>query len=511
MVDGKLLRSSVSAINTFRMCPRKWHWLKVSGLPDKPPGRGVKLGLEGHSRLEHYYKSKQDVLSPLEKLAFERKFLPLPNDAIKSEQGFEFMEGDVKIIGYIDLTELRENDVAITDFKYKGDLDQWAADAEDLVDPESSDGVQMLGYIRAMRALGMDRQTATVRHVSFQHTGRKDCVLAEATIPVEEGIRRWDSIVATVLPKMSEAAGIKDSLRVLGNENACDKYGGCAFRDRCFDPMARFTNAIREFGEAANTGSNVVLTASAKETDMGGILDRILSQDAAPTSQKIEVSASPPPVATVTVEKLAAIDAGLALNADGTGPAPTQALPLVLPPDAPKSDPKLAARLEPEAVAAPKKRGRKPKVTAAGAEIPAASTAEVDAEYAQPAASLFPAEAKAESVAIVPTQALNVSAGVHIYLGCAPMGVAAQNLIHHVKAVEKEFIEKLKLPLTDLRLASGNEIGFGKWKPLFSEVLQKRLPPAGHYLVVPGDERVDIAVSAYAEVLPAGSVVIKTF
>ena len=61
MKETRQKSPSVSAINTFSMCPRKWHWLKVSGLPDKP-GRGVRLGLECHSRLEHYYKAKRDVL-----------------------------------------------------------------------------------------------------------------------------------------------------------------------------------------------------------------------------------------------------------------------------------------------------------------------------------------------------------------------------------------------------------------------------------------------------------------
>ena len=134
--NGKLIKVSVSSINKFRGCPRAWHWRYVAHIPDKEMSRGQQLGIEGHERFEHFYTTGQDVFGPLERMAAERGYTP-PFDPKKvfPEAEFDFMEGTIKVNGFIDIVWLRETDIALIDWKFKSDIDKYAASEEDLIDP----------------------------------------------------------------------------------------------------------------------------------------------------------------------------------------------------------------------------------------------------------------------------------------------------------------------------------------------------------------------------------------
>ena len=323
-----------------------------------------------------------------------------------------------------------------------------------------------------------------------------------------EAVRRWDGLVAEVLPKMVEAAAVdeKHSLKVFGNESQCDKYGGCPYLSRCFDPMARFNMA------AAKLESSPTQTAVHQEKTMG-ILDKLVAggkgpnvltpslvagNGAAPVDRKATLLAE---LAAIEAKQKAEVEQPVAASPvapekkiiieDHTGDA--KALPLVLPPDAPKSDPALASKSD-EPAPEPKKRGRKPK-----AEV----VAEAQAHAAMAATQVAVLEAQSEAR----DEVGHPSADVHLYFVGSPVGVQTKSFLDYVYGLEAAILVAAKFEqLGDIRLLSGNDFGFGRWRGILAQNAKKALPLPGHY-IVGTDERALTVAEALAGVLPPGSVV----
>ncbi len=306
---GKLRYTSVSQIQTFVRCHREWHFNKVAHLPGRPPSKGTTRGSEGHERLAHYLSTGQDVLHPLERLAVEQGLLPPPKEKILVEHPLHAIEthkiaaGETPIVGYIDLVDLRAG-VRLVDHKFKKDLSRYGATEKDLVDPKTDAGIQMITYARwAKGSFARNLKEITLEHLSFQTEGRQIVKPTIAKISLDEVLEKWDTI-ASIVGEMRQAASIEDSFQVTANREACGAYGGCPYRDKCFDPMQRVLQGFR----------------TKKENDMG------LMKDA----MKKNGAAVPPPVQ---------------VPAAGVGQA-------VSPPDAPAPVKTLAQPAAPQAVAA---------------------------------------------------------------------------------------------------------------------------------------------------------------
>lgn len=178
-------------------------------------------------------------------------------------------------------------------------------------------------------------------------------------------------------------------------------------------------------------------------------------------------------------------------------PAPA-AVPVVLSPDAPRSNPALAAKIEQpvqatpsaaQAVAeqapAPTKRTRKPKAEAAPASEPIPNDSRGGDD--EPDFS-----------------------GVHLYFVGCPAGVKVDTLSAYVEAVEQATRDAGQIPETvvDIRTCSDTTFGFGKWKGFMHRVAQSMAPPPGHYLVTYGDERVQCVAEAILPLLSPGNAVL---
>jgi len=219
-------------------------------------------------------------------------------------------------------------------------------------------------------------------------------------------------------------------------------------------------------------------------------------------------------------------------DAQPAAPAPApaaQALPLVQPPDAPKSNPALAAKPPPpdappavvakaiadgviktEAPAAPAPVVVQP-APAAAPEAPAA------AAPAEPAAPKRTRAKKADSdsapapaaqqVATTPTPSTDAS-GIHLYFGCSPIGVAAQHLGGYVDALERECLAAAQQNVPDIRMCADSTFGFGKWRGFMAKAARERLPAPGRYIVTRGDERIECVAESLAAILPPGHVTI---
>lgn len=597
-----LHHTSVSGIQLFRMCKRRWNYKEVQGLSD-PPGKAAKFGVAGHKRLEHYLKTGQDILTPLERLGVERGYVPTPGAGLLVEHRFkgELQISGIPLNGYIDLVNKRHlQDLSSTpngfltlrDWKFKGSLD-WESSVADLVDPLKDSGIQMLGYAEWARVnakLFPGMQTVRLSHVTFVRPPKpRDCAETHADLPIESVAALWQGVAPHVVG-MRETAAEADPKNVEPTEgdSTCHAFRvECPYAKQCRSKAARFaaifkkhrTDAELTAGQGAETmgmgdrfkkpgtpaAAQPIQTQAApavqappkaqvQASPAGGVVGQVtpISSAAPPKMPPIQIvdESTGPDLKIVRVADAAQgrryIIGGKVhtflcftpLNGrsvgsfipDGGGapalmdpdngvyeappnPAPVQ----ILPPDAPKSNPALASRTptvgvpiqtpsqvpaspiqtdqaRPEEVAqaqaAPAKRGRKP----------GSKNAPKDA--AAPVAPAPQAQA---------TEGGEEFEGVHLYFGCAPIGIATQSLGAWADALEREILEHFQVSeqFIDIRsTGKHDDLGFGKWEGFMAKSAVSSPPPPGHYVVGYGDKRIEVAAQALAQTLPAGNVTV---
>lgn len=193
---------------------------------------------------------------------------------------------------------------------------------------------------------------------------------------------------------------------------------------------------------------------------------------------------------------------------------PTQAsmVPIISPPDAPKSDPALAAKplpvITPSADAAEIVSGLKVAVGAAAPPATAAAPAEEPKKRGRKPKLSTEDVPSADAAAAAPAPTQPTMAGVELYFGCSPVGVAVSFLGPYVDALEKKMMQLGQINVADLRVASDSVFGFGKWKGFLAKMAQEEPPPAGHYLVTGADERISCVADALAQIADPGNVTI---
>lgn len=556
--DGKLLRTSVSAMQKYLECPSKWYFRYVLGLPDDPPGKAQKRGTEGHRRIEKYLGTGLDILDKLERTGL--RFMPPPNivngvhhpvPLLLEEPlgGLMFAQG-VPMTGSLDMVNPRTLDVdgvlRITDWKFKKAL-EYASKDEHLIDPSKEAGQQMLGYGFWGKLRFPQASQVELRHVTFQREGPADSCESGTTVSLDKLSAGWETVTEAAIPGMQQAARAKSHLDVRKNESVCQKFRKpCPYIGTCLDKTSRIASGFRRLSQR-----NVVLEAPAAGETTMGMLSKITAPQAAapvPTSQPIQPESTQPkpsrlaaqeePSNAIQAEKA---ETGKDYVVNGavarflcpapindqkfmsfmplTGGVPVMlapnawitpvaaALPLVKPPDAPKSDPALAARVD---------------------TLPAAKTPEqVQDETRQAMASMEkkekPPRAKKEKASPAPTPAAPAAAssgfqlektmmgsmeGVYLYRGCTPLGVHLTSLSIYASRLEEKVMEAGQVNVVDLRCANDKTFGFTMWEGYMAKYAQENPPGPGHYLVNIGDKRSEVVGAALIEIaLPGHSVV----
>lgn len=531
VVNGVLKRTSPSAMQTYRACPRKWYYKYCEHRPDHPPSKGQARGTEGHERIKHYLLTGQNVLDPLEHLGVDRGLIPMPNSE-RAARGFplsamalvehEFRlptRFGVPLVGAIDLIDpIGATHWRVADWKFKKSIDAYAATEAALTDPEHSDGIQMLSY-NAVVAAGIGQgptrlepplETLT-QHVTFQTQGARDVKPTSTTIATGAALQKWQSGVEVLIPKMQETAAESVALSVVGNEKNCHAYGrDCPYIEACYDPMARIKASLK----GLDAGSSLKgLTATKGKEDMGifkkgspeaqAAKPDFPAQNIAPHAVSITAPDQPPPPRPGApqhgaIEKLnALVKEGKTVNEakkiiieGDTGP---------IPPAAPSPETPLAAT-EP----APTKKGRKPK---------SAPTPTVSAPLSDDAILAQGPDTQDEGEEIQAKPSAPAAPGrVRLYIDCQPLGVKTSNLLALVEVLQDQIIAAAKLEVSDLRQSTDSLMGFNKWKAYLashaSEQLAKGKIPAGDYIVMGADERVRCVAEVFAAKLPAGHVVV---
>jgi len=224
--------ASASQVRTYRRCNRKWWYQYLYGLV-APSSPAAALGSAVHKALETRIKTgawptdaKKDVLS-IAKSGWDR--VPMPNNPANVEKRFSFQpEGSpVPIIGFIDL--VCPDTSTIIDHKTTSSP-RWMKMPEELrADPQG------VIYSSVAEKLFDFSYPITFRHIYYMTKGKRGSAATSVTFfgPTElvPGLER---IVETV-KAMAIDAKKTDPLRVEANDAACGDYGGCPFKDTCYN------------------------------------------------------------------------------------------------------------------------------------------------------------------------------------------------------------------------------------------------------------------------------------
>lgn len=325
--DGILKRTSVSAIATFDEsqvggCERKWWFSRVAGL-ETPPSKSASKGVEVHKQIEHWLKTGEDVLGDVAKPAKKHATPKSPTCEVEKRFDGELVASGVPLLGYIDLVDWGRCEVL--DWKTTSARLEATPSGRQLIRT-----VQMPGYGKWMLDQTREDQVR-LTHVYLSTKKPGQSKHSTALFRRDEIESRWGE-VEQVVDRMKLVAGAKSVEDVRPNYQACSAYGGCAYRDVC-------------------PRSSRLVLADLLGVDMS-LMDKLKVQEA--KSKLVQEEAM---ITGSRVQELvpdAPVGSGLI-----TG---------ILPPDAPKSKPELAAEPIVEAVVekaqeivAEKKRGRKKK------------------------------------------------------------------------------------------------------------------------------------------------------
>jgi hypothetical protein len=325
IVAGRLVRVSVSQIKTFSDCSRKWWYDKAAGLDRKAESKNQKIGKAGHTRLQHFANTGEDVRGPLEDCGPAAERLDDLVDRsggweIYAEQSIENLlttPGGVVFVGSIDLLcyfppgledapEI-DNTAVIVDHKYRGDIEaEYVEDAESL--PSEP---QMIVYAAAVFKKYPKLRSLKCEQHNYQHTGKKQSSVVWVTFKRAEIEEKFSRLCALVDGPMQLAAATDLHTDVDPTTESCTAFGGCDFALTCpAHPQRAFALALIKGYKAheirrkpsAVIDVNATQPPTKDEPKMATMLERLAQKQAnaeTPAPAAV-VAAITSPVATVT-------------------------------------------------------------------------------------------------------------------------------------------------------------------------------------------------------------------
>ncbi len=345
--DGKLLSSSASAITTFDSttpfgCERK-SWFEVRAGLKGAPTKSLEMGDLIHKQIEHYLKTGQDALGKEARAGKE-----IIDEIVKKypvfqiEQWIESFEIEgVKLRGKIDFIGRQVGGAAIksiVDWKTSSDIQKWGKTSSML-----RKDTQMLIYRAAAEAEGCD-ETLEMQHVYFGTVKRE-------SEPVRTTINRQqlaDGIgdITSKLSRMKSVMQITDSEEVTPDRSKCKS---CPFVTHCpdkgtFSFMSSLTDRFKKSAPVADPSPTPILgmntpsipDATPTAPQPSRIVEETLSQE--PSRRLYQV------MEMVKEGKITQEQGNHLLDLPPIqGENNSLRMPSVLPPDAPKSKPELAA------------------------------------------------------------------------------------------------------------------------------------------------------------------------
>lgn len=232
---GALEHVSVSQIETYRDCPRKWGFNKLDGI-ESPPGSGAMLGSMVHTVLEKYLLegTEPDPKTPAGLIA-RAGLGNLPKPPYEVEKAFDVDIAGVRFTGRMDV--ILRDPLAVIDHKTTSDK-RYALTAETLPENLQANVYAHVG----MRETGSTE--ATVKWIYYSTKGTPKSWVVESTIV--DGARHREIIArAAEDGRIMLGHSGKRALDLEPNWNACSKYGGCPHKRRCDAGTDFITNTVR--------------------------------------------------------------------------------------------------------------------------------------------------------------------------------------------------------------------------------------------------------------------------
>lgn len=231
-----MIKISPSQIATWNTCPRKWGWDKLEGVPS-PTSPQAEFGTGVHSLAEAWFRDLALPLGEEREAKVARALIqkyPAPQGMYNmyTERYFTFEHPSVEGVvfhGYIDL-EFRcyafPGEVVVSDHKTTGDL-VWAKTSADLLEDPQSIIYANSVYLRPEHD-GLVRCRWTYVQTTGHHTTR----VAEVLWQRDEAAEAFEKHIVPVARLIRAAHGMR-ALDLPPDVSACDRFGGCPYRENC--------------------------------------------------------------------------------------------------------------------------------------------------------------------------------------------------------------------------------------------------------------------------------------
>jgi hypothetical protein len=370
VVDGVIQYLSPSQIasadaESYGGCPRRWWFNKVAGKKE-PTSKAQARGTELHEQIENYLRTGQKALDRT--ILAGKHYIPDPDSSLLIEHSIDdgiLTAAGIPVVGFIDLVIPRlPKSVEIRDWKFTGNLD-YATPSNKLPDM-----IPMVAY-GEWAARRYEVLEIRLTHVYFSTKVRKS---EKKSIAVTRSdiSRRWNRAEG-VARSMIDWARESECSQVPANTKSCKAYGGCPHATYC--PTSRDQTLVDIFGAAGAahlTGEKPM--SLLQIPGLAAIKDQLKAAEAAaanipdgPTVGEIIIAVdkivrsghgipnltgeaaarwrdAPPPSGTLAQATLSKAVEIVQLAQELNVPDPVENdVPAILPPDAPKSKPELAA------------------------------------------------------------------------------------------------------------------------------------------------------------------------
>ncbi len=296
-------RYSATTIQNFNDCERKFYWQTLAGL-DSPPSEAMKFGTKLHAHAENWLKKKiapqGDAAAQLANLGL--RLLPQPNTAgLTVERQFELKPEvtglPVIITGTKDLTvrphtpdgkpDYAARHFMLGDHKTMRSRRYFGEKTQTWLSLNIQANVYAYDEWTQLYAAGWQDLRVVDKRWFYYFREDKQAELLRQPDTLEHVQAQFESVIKPRVLRMAEMVSAAPRIGdVPANESACDSYGGCAHRARCFGmgggskvmgaQAARFsksgllkvmnnepshTAAVREHGSAVQEEKNMGVLA----------------------------------------------------------------------------------------------------------------------------------------------------------------------------------------------------------------------------------------------------------
>lgn len=274
---------SVSQVETFDLCPRKWALQKIDGL-ETPPNKFAVLGDKCHGVLEKYLKNGVPVEPHTEvgRIVLPGlKYLPLPmTPGMRVEEWFSIEFGVAAYRGIKDVEILEPKNSRyplVLDHKTSRNF-AWMKTAQRLVE-DTQAGIYSADCMQKTQADFVDLQWQYYRTEGKPHSE-----------PVKTRISR--NQVGDILTRVNKTAekmvrtlqmyGKGRAIEVTPDFTACQAYGGCAFKEEhCKPRPQQILKAImsQKVEETKRSTGAFLEDIKKRKEKKGGVSERVEVED----------------------------------------------------------------------------------------------------------------------------------------------------------------------------------------------------------------------------------------